>query len=49
MKTSKITRNLQIMQAMQFLGIPAIKYSELKATYGGADKLHTALAKMLGA
>lgn len=46
---SKIKLNYEIMQAMAFLGIPAINYTQLKATYGGQVELHAALAKMLGA
>lgn len=46
---TKLKMNLEIMQAMAFLNIPAIKYIELKKLYGGQKELHTALAKMLGA
>lgn len=46
---TKLKLNREILQAMAFLGIPAINYTQLKTTYGGQVKLHAALAKMLGA
>ena len=46
---SKIKLNREILEAMVFLGIPVINYSQMKQQYGGALQLHAALAEMLGA
>ena len=44
---NKVILNLEIMNAMIFLGIATEKYLEMKNKYGGAIELHAALGEMM--